>query len=98
MAKSKTHSKERHYKEIIAKQSKVIRELQKRVGRTEKRKEQRPEIELEDEAELAQEFETRSGNQFCPKCSHVLDVIVDGDKIKVYDCDNCGHVMSKKVK
>ena len=106
MAKSKTHSKENHYKNIIASQKRIIRELQKQVGRADKRKERYSDLEeKEAEAFLEEEFKDRVtapkvGDSWCPKCSNVLDILVDGDKVKIYECSglNCNYRASRRFK
>jgi transposase-like protein len=94
MGKSRSRSKENHYKNIIQKQKSMIRNLQKQLSRFYKQEERYVELE-EKEAEilLREEIEERqeiTSTHSCPRCNNELYVI-DGNRRKVYLCHDCDY-------
>jgi ribosomal protein L37AE/L43A len=95
MAK-KNVDKERHYKNIINKQKRIIQDLKKKVGRADKIEERYTNLE-ELEAEILLEIDAQevASKYNCPKCKGQLDVI-DGSRVKVFICKHCDYRASKK--
>ncbi len=92
---------ESHYKKIINKQKAIIKKLSKKSSRSEKREERYLDLEEREASELLdyRKEESKSVKSLtCPLCKHELDLIVDGTKIKVYDCSNCDYRSSVKIK
>lgn len=96
MSNKRTVNREAHYKNIIAKQKRIIQKLQKQVGRASKLGERFYEVEEFNESEdfdLRQEAAPSANS--CPKCKGPLDVI-DGSRMKVLLCHSCGYRASKR--
>ena len=100
MAKSKDRSEVEHLRGLVRELKSELRHLKKTMARKQKREHLLEDVESR-EAELflqeeMEEKKTVAQTERCPKCKSKIDVI-DGAKLKVYICSDCGYRKSSRV-